>query len=229
VALARQDDVTVPRATGRTGRPPLTSREQILSAARGILEREGGEKLTIRGLAKQLGVGATTLYHHVRDKDDLLVQVLDHYASQIPRPELPAEPRDRIIAAVTVMHDELAARPWAAELLTADDLLGESALWMVEAIVGGARDAGCTPEQAVDLYRSVWYYTIGEILVRVHARRRRADERPTYRDTVVGKVAPADLPHLSAVADRWAELTARDTYREGLAALVDGLLARLTH
>lgn len=219
----------MPRATGRTGRPPLTSREEILSAAREILERDGGEKLTIRGLAKQLGVGATTLYHHVRDKDDLLVQVLDHYARQIPRPELPTEPRDRIIAAATVMHDELAARPWAAELLTADDLLGESALWMVEAMLGGAQGAGCTPEQSVDLYRSVWYYTIGEILVRVHARRRRADERPTYRDAVVGGVDSAELPHLSAVANRWAFLTARDTYREGLAALVDGLLARFTH
>lgn len=220
----------MPRATGRTGRPPLTSREQILSAAREILERDGGDKLTIRGLATRLGVGATTLYHHVRDKDDLLVQVLDHYASEIPRPELPADPRERVVAAATVMHDALAARPWAAELLTADDLLGESALWMVEAILAGARDAGCTPERAVDVYRSVWYYTIGEILVRVHARRRRSvDERPTYRDTVVGKVDPAELPHLSAVADRWATLTARDTYREGLAALVDGLLARFTH
>lgn len=93
------------------------------------------------------------------------------------------------------MHDELAARPWAAELLTADDLLGESALWMVEAMLGGARDCGCTPEQAVDLYRHVWYYTIGEILIRVNTQRRRAsDDRPTYRDTVFSNLDAAHLP-----------------------------------
>jgi AcrR family transcriptional regulator len=112
---------------GRIGRPPSTSRPQILEAARAILDRDGWEKLTVRRLAAELGVGATTLYHHVRDKDDLLVQLLEHYAGQLPRPELPADPRERIIAAATVMHDSLAAWPQAVEVLTADDLLGESA------------------------------------------------------------------------------------------------------
>jgi AcrR family transcriptional regulator len=223
-----QHDVTVSRSTGRTGRPPVTSREQILTAARELLEREGWEKLTIRRLAAELGVGATTLYHHVQDKEDLLVQVLDYYADQIPRTELPTDPRARIIAAATVMHDELAARPWAAELLTADDFMGESALWMVEAILGGARDHGCTPEQAVDLYRNVWYYTIGEILVRAHSNRRRStNTRPTYRDALFTDLDATRLPHITAVADRWPTLTARDTYAEGLRAFVDGLLARV--
>jgi AcrR family transcriptional regulator len=221
--------VTVSRASGgRTGRPPVTSRAQILTAAREILEREGWEKLTIRRLAAELGVGATTLYHHVQDKEDLLVQVLDYYAEQIPRPDLPTDPRARIITAATVMHDELAARPWAAELLTADDVMGESALWMVEAILDGARECGCTPPQAVDLYRNVWYYTIGEILVRAHSHHRRAtDERPTYRDTLFGDLDATRLPNIAAVANHWPELTARDTYAKGLEAFVNGLLARI--
>lgn len=227
--LPAAHDVPVPRPSGRTGRPPLTSREEILTAALALIERDGWEKLTIRRLAAALGVGATTLYHHVRDKEDLLVQVLDHYAKQIPRSELPADPRDRIVAAATVMHDELARRPWAVDLLTADDLMGESALWMVEAILGGARDCGCTPEEAVDLYRHVWYYTVGELLVRAHSHRRRAnDDRPTYRDTVFTTLDAGRLPHISAVADRWPTLTARNTYPEGLQAFVDGLLARFT-
>ncbi|OXM61860.1 TetR/AcrR family transcriptional regulator [Amycolatopsis vastitatis] len=216
----------MPRTAGRIGRPPTTSRPQILEAARVILDRDGWEKLTIRRLATELGVGATTLYHHVRDKDDLLIQLLEHYAGQLPRPELPDDPRERVVAAATVMHDSLAAWPEIVEVLTADDVLGESALWMVEGIVGGALGCGCTPERAVAVYRDIWYYTVGEILVRARAGRRAAQDRPRYRDSVFGSLDSARFPSLAAVGDRWPELTARDTYRQGLRALVDGLLAQ---
>lgn len=216
----------MPRPAGRIGRPPTTSRPQILEAARAILDRDGWEKLTIRRLATELGVGATTLYHHVRDKDDLLIQLLEHYAAQLPRPELPADPRERVVAAATVMHDSLAAWPEIVEVLTADDVLGESALWMVEGIVGGALGCGCTPERAVAVYRDIWYYTVGEILVRARAGQRAAQDRPRYRDSVFGSLDPARFPGLAAIGDRWPELTARDTYRQGLRALVDGLLAQ---
>jgi AcrR family transcriptional regulator len=213
---------------GRTGRPPRTSREQILTAARELVDRDGWDKLTIRRLAGDLGVGATTLYHHVRDKEDLLIQLLDYYADQIPRPELPEDARERIVVAATVMHDSLAGWPRVAEALTSDDLVGRSALWMVDAIVGGAIDCGCTREQAVDLYRSVWYYTVGEILVRANsARRRSVDERPVHRDVVYQGLDGAELPNLAAFGEKWAELAARETYPMGLRAFVDGLLAAL--
>lgn len=216
----------MPRSSGRIGRPPSTSRPQILEAARAILDRDGWEKLTVRRLAAELGVGATTLYHHVRDKDDLLIQLLDYYAAQLTRPELPADPRERIVAAATVMHDSLAAWPQAVEVLTADDLLGESALWMVEAMVGGAIACGRTPEQAVELYRNIWYFTVGEILIRARAGRRAGEGRPRYRDTVFVKLDESRFPSLAAVGDRWPELAARDTFAVGLRALVDGTLAQ---
>lgn len=215
-----------PASHGRTGRPPLTSRAQILQAARRLIDQDGWEKLTIRRLAAELGIGATTLYHHIRHKDDLLVLLLNQHVEQSERPRLPSDPRERIIVAATAMHDTLAAWPWAAEVLTADGFVGlldEAALWMVEAIVAGADDHGCTPAQSVGLFRDIWYYTVGEVLVRARsARRRTADEPPALRDAFDA----SRVPHLAAVGHRWAALAARDTYPEGLRALVDGLLAR---
>ena len=215
-------DVLMPR----TGRPPTTSRPEILHAARGIIDRDGWQKLTIRRLATELGVGATTIYHHVRDKQDLLVQVLDYYADRIERPELPADPRERILVAATTMHDAIAAWPQVAELLTTDDLMGESALWMIDAIVGGAIECGRTPEQAAELYRGIWYYTIGEILVRANAGRRAEDDRPRYRDTVFENLDASQYPNLAVLGEATGRrVTARDTFGHGLRALVDGLLA----
>lgn len=200
----------------------MTSRAEILAAARRIIDRDGWDKLTIRRLAADLGVGPTTLYHHVRDKEDLLIQLINDLADQAPQPELPSAARDRIIVAATAIHDGLAAWP-SATVLTTDGFLGRlgpSALRLVEAIIAGAIDYGCTPEQAVGLFRSVWYYTVGEILVR------QPDRPPAASPQPLAALDPSRHPHLAAIGDQWPKLAMRDTYAEGLEALVDGLLAR---
>ena len=217
---------------GRTGRPPVTSRAEILSAARAFIDRDGWEKLTIRKLAVELDIGATTLYHHVRDKEDLLLLLMAEYADQIPHPALPSEPRERIIVAATAIHDALAAWPWAAEVLTADGFvgrLGDSALWLVETILAGAIDHGCSPEQAVHIFRDIWYYTVGEILVRAHSSRgHAAGVQPHFDDPGFTDLDASRTPRLSALGDQWAGLAAQDTYPRGLRAFVDGLLAQAT-
>lgn len=215
-----------PRAPrGRTGRPPVTSRAEILAAARRLIDREGWPKLTIRRLAAELGIGTMTLYHHVRDKEDLLLLLFHEYAEQIPRPALPSAPRDRIITAATTMHDALADWPWAAEVLTTDGFIariGDSARWLVETIVAGAIGCGCTPAQAVYVFRSIWYYTVGEILVRAHST---GAEPPS---PFFSTLDPTQLPHLAALGDQWPALAARDTYPQALQAFVDGLLTQTT-
>ncbi|WP_069812781.1 TetR/AcrR family transcriptional regulator [Streptomyces sp. TP-A0874] len=217
-----------PTSPGRAGRPPVTSRTQILAAARRLIDRDGWERLTIRRLATELGIGATTLYHHIQNKEDLLVLLLNQYIDQLERPELPDEPRARVIAVASAMHDALNAWPWAAETLTVDGFVGlldESALWMVEAIVAGAVRCGCTTERAVTVFRSIWYYTVGEILVRARTVRRRADGPGAGdRKSSFDGLDASQVPYLAEIGDRWVALSARDTYQQGLRALVDGLL-----
>ncbi|QKG20608.1 TetR/AcrR family transcriptional regulator [Actinomadura verrucosospora] len=216
----------MPQPSAQRGRPPRISRAEIIETARRIVDAEGVDRLTMRRLAKEIGSTPMALYHHVRDKEQLLVLLLDDYAARMARePELPADPRERIVVTAAAIRGTLAACPWIAEVLTADDLLGRSALWFVERILDGLEECGLSPEQAVHGYRAIWYYTAGEIIVRAAAARRRVgDERPTYRERVFADIDAAELPRLAAVADRWAELTAQDTYLDGLRALVGGLV-----
>jgi AcrR family transcriptional regulator len=219
---------TTPR--GRTGRPPVTSRAEILAAARRLIDQDGWEKLTIRRLAAELGIGSTTLYHHVRDREELLILLLNEHFDQTMRPDLPADPRERIVTAATAIHDSLAGWPWAAEVLTTDGFLGRlgaSALWMVETIVAGAIDCGCTAEQGAEVFRSIWYYTAGEILVRAHtAGRHAAAQRPTQHGPYFKALDASEMPRLAGIGEEWPSLAARDTYPQGLRAFVDGLLTQ---
>ncbi|EFL19441.1 TetR/AcrR family transcriptional regulator [Streptomyces sp. C] len=216
---------SAPRKT--TGRPPRISREEVIEKARRIVTEEGVDRLTMRRLATEIGSTPMALYHHVRDKEELLVLLLDdHTARTLHRAELPDDPRERVVASAAAIHEVLAACPWIVEVLTADDLMSASALWFVEQMVDGLVECGLTPEQAVHGYRAIWYYTAGEITVRTAAARRRAgDDRATYRERVFADLDPGELPRLTQVADQWASLTAENTYLAGLRALVNGLLA----
>src|SRR6185369_11468907 len=72
---------------GATGTQPGTqrrdpvratlSRDRILSAAVALADRDGIAALSMRNLARDLGVDPMSLYNHVRDKDALLEGAVD--------------------------------------------------------------------------------------------------------------------------------------------------------
>ncbi|WP_245746507.1 TetR/AcrR family transcriptional regulator [Nocardia altamirensis] len=207
------------------GRPPRLSLEAILAAADRILEAEGPDTLSMRRLAGELGSAPMALYYHVRDKDQLLLLLLEAHAQRMPRPDFPEDPRERLVAAAVTLYELLAERPWIVEVLTGDDLIGPSALWIVDLMIGAAIDYGCAPDEAVFVYRTLWFYIVGNLIVRVNSGRRRArSDNPAYHEQVIGTLTTTTHPHLATVGDRWSELNARDLHRAGLAAIVDGLL-----
>ena len=61
---------------GAKPRPRLTL-EQVVTAAVALLDEEGLDSLTTRGLARRLGVQSPALYWYVRDKGELLDLVAD--------------------------------------------------------------------------------------------------------------------------------------------------------
>jgi len=55
----------------------VSRRDEIVGAARELLEREGRSAVTMRRLAQGLGVQAPSLYKHVSDKDELEAALAD--------------------------------------------------------------------------------------------------------------------------------------------------------
>lgn len=67
-------------------RQPL-SRARIIEAALALVDRDGVQALTMRGVAAQLGVEAMSLYYHVPNKEAILEGIFDLL---IARADLPA-------------------------------------------------------------------------------------------------------------------------------------------
>jgi AcrR family transcriptional regulator len=198
----------------------------VIAAARAIVEREGIEALTMRSVARDLDSSAMAIYRHVRDKDQLLVLLLDQLAQEVPRPVLPQEPRARLTQASRTMRDGLAEHPWIVDVLAQGDLIAPSILWLIEEIVGGFMACGLSREEAADGYRAVWQFTVGDLIIRRGLERTAALGRPPFVLEVLRSVDAREFPALAEVADHWAAARRRDSYELGLEALIEGLIGR---
>jgi AcrR family transcriptional regulator len=197
----------------------------VVATARAIVERDGIDALTMRRVAAELGSSPMAIYRHVRDKDQLLVLLLDQLAAEIPRPRLPREPRTRLQRACRTMRDALAEQSWVVDVLAQGDLIAPSILWLIEEIVAGFVACGLSEAQAADGYRAVWQFTVGELMIARGLQRTAALGRPPFVLEVLMSVDPAELPTLAALGPHWAPARGKDSYDIGLTALLDGLIA----
>ncbi|MGW5865970.1 TetR/AcrR family transcriptional regulator [Streptomyces sp. NPDC055239] len=211
----------------KRGRPSRIDLDTIVGVARRILQEEGVAALSMRKVAKEVGTTPMALYHHVRDKDELLMLTLSGTADLVPRPELPDDPRERLLAVSVHMHGTLARLPWVVEVLSLGDLTDKGALWMVEEIVDCSLACGLDQSQAIAAYRTIWHCVYGDLVFR-QAMARRADEpdRGRYFPGMLTAEDADELPHLTALADRWLELTAEYDVSTQLGAVIDGLLGQ---
>ena len=210
--------------TRRPGRPARLSRDAVVSAALQVIDREGIDALTMRRVARELDSSPMAIYRHVRDKDQLLVLMLDRLAATVAVPRFDPDPRTRLQQVCRAMRDGLARYPWVVDVLAQGDLIAPSILWLLEAIVSGFIACGLTAEQAVEGYRAVWQFTVGELIIRRGLDRTAALGRPPFVVAVLTGVDPVELPTLAAVRDKWPPTRATDSYDVGIGALIDGLI-----
>ena len=148
-------------------RPPL-SRREVVHAALQLVDRDGSRALTFRNLGKELGVEAMSIYHHVRDREDLL----DELASAMVTAELPIPPAgqqwDAAVREFVVGVRRAALRhPGAFHLVGLRPLRNPAALAAVLGLLEKLTEGGFTPEQAVTCYRVAAAYARGFALAEI--------------------------------------------------------------
>ncbi|MFF0489450.1 TetR/AcrR family transcriptional regulator [Nocardia sp. NPDC004068] len=129
----------------------MLSREQIVAEAIELLDTEGFEALSMRRLGTKLNAGATSLYTHVANKDELLELVVDETFGEI---RLPATPPQRWRPALLRLGRDIRAvllrHPWITGVLSTAGLshLGPNMMRLSEALLTILESAGFDEESA---------------------------------------------------------------------------------
>ena len=153
-------------ANGRTqsGRTPWgsISRDQIIATAVKTIRNVGFEQMTIRGLAGQMGVAPMSLYRHVRDKDDIVDEVVERLLARIWRPKADRSDWKTYIAeAADKLRNFLVTQPAALHVYLSHPFMSPSALARMDAMLEVLADALGDEEVAHRAYAAVQTYTIG--------------------------------------------------------------------
>ena len=148
-------------------RRPL-SRDRIVAAALQLLDGKGETALTMRNLAAALHVEAMSLYHHVRNREDLL----DGLAELLVATELPIAPSDQLwddaLREFTRAIRRTAQRhPAAFQLVGLRPLRSERSLQPVHALLSRLTDSGLATTTAVATYRLAAAYARGYALAEI--------------------------------------------------------------
>jgi AcrR family transcriptional regulator len=141
-------------------RRPL-SKERVLRAAVKLADRDGLEALSMRRLAKELGVEAMSLYNHVKNKDEILSGISDLVTSEM---ELPSDTTDwqSALRRSSISAKEVYLRhPWASSLVMSSHDGGQASLRRSEWTLRTLREAGFSKDLTYHAYHILGAYVQG--------------------------------------------------------------------
>lgn len=222
-------------------RRPSLSRKRIARAAIAIADAEGWDAVSMRRIAADLGAGTMTLYHYVRNKDELVALVADAIIDEliVPADELPGGWREGMaeIARRTLAIFRL--HPWIVERMREGDpaASGPSVLRHVEQTLAVAARSGLAVEQQMELAAIVDDYVFGHAMRTYHDARVASDAGARERfETMLPyfteQLGTGDYPNLAALAgddpaasfERIAHMNvAEERFERGLQRVLDGV------
>ncbi len=217
--------MAVRRGQGGSERKPGAglSRSQVLDAALQILETDGIDGLTIRGLSAKLGVAATAIYWHVGDKQALLDGLAGRVIEQLGEVSVRGrDPETRISSVARSLRATLLERP---DLVALVHRQGRTAALFQPArrvLVNELTAAGVDGAGAALGVQAVLNLVIGSVLLD-----RQLERQPAQRETpeeLWSQVAEADatelIEHLSRPIDE------EELFRYTLAVVVRAVVQR---
>lgn len=212
--------------TTRRGEPRDTlNRERVLRAGLELADGRGIEGLTMRELARKLGVEGASLYYHVTSKHDLLDGMTELVAAEI---EVPSEAHDwkeamrrRAISA----RDVFSRHPWASAVMDSREHSGPAQLAYADRVLGILLAAGFTPRAAANAFLILDTYIYGFQRQQSSLSLPEGVDTFDVADELLAELPPDVYPSLMAIAADFA-VNSHDeeaVFEFGLDLILDGL------
>lgn len=142
-------------AKSRVGRPARISREDVSEAALAI----GFDKVTVKAIGQHLGVDHSSLYRHVKSRNDILVAAADLAFSTIELPEQAQHWRAFIEALADSIWELYERYPGMADLVRATDKIPPTAIRLFSTTCRTLESYGFNSHDAVLIVDSVFDMT----------------------------------------------------------------------
>ena len=204
------------------------TRDRIVDAAMRVMDTEGLEAVSMRRVAREVGVEAMSLYNHVEDKDDLLQAVCDRVMTGF---EFPEETDDWVESC------KAAARSWRRVLQAHPDVMrlfaethGPSpstleSLKPTEFALRLLREGGLSDRDTVQAFHAFGGYIQGFVMMEHGSIQKSQGEAGAFE--MPESEIPADaFPVLRAVHRYFADCSADEQFEFGLDLLLRGLRDR---
>lgn len=202
-----------PGRTGRGDTPAARvpwgtiSRQQVVETATAVVRAGGYREMTIRSLAAELGVAPMSLYRHVRDKDDLLDEVVDRLLAKAWRPSpVTGDWKTWIVAAANKLRNFLVSQPAALHVFLLHPVVSPAAVARMNAMMVVLESVTPDEDSAKRAYAAIHTYTLGFAALEAS----RAGWEPT-----------GDTP--DGLARELAAYTTSQQFATGLRYLLDGI------
>jgi AcrR family transcriptional regulator len=210
------------------------SRERILDAAEGLIDREGDGALTFRRLGAELGVDPTAAYRHFRNKDELLLALGDRLLGEamvggtgLLPPD--ADWRTILETAAHSLRNTLLRHPRLASLISVRITQGEHEVKAIERGLAALADTGLSRREIVGVQRAfadtllAWCaFSASYLGLSDEAKAR--DEAAWA--TTYSQLPEDEYPHIHAARPYLDEFD--DSFDLALELLLDGIAARIT-
>ncbi|ODU03923.1 MAG: GntR family transcriptional regulator [Pseudonocardia sp. SCN 72-86] len=222
---------SAPRAADGT-----LDRAAVVAAAVAVADAEGLEALSMRRVAANLGVATMSLYHHVADKDDLVIGMLDAALGEIEVPtSVPHDLRAGLETGARLMWAAFRRHPWAAPAmsLTRPQAI-PSGLRYTEWMLGVLDGRGLDHRTAFTAHLTLFNYARGTA---VNLEPERTAQAETGLDSDAWMEANVDslhalldsggFPLFARMLEDQYDLDLDELFEFGLQPLLDGLVPRL--
>lgn len=195
-----------------------------------LLDLQGPGSLTFRRIGSHIGVDPTALYRHFRNKDELILAIMDHLIRQaLIGFEPQADWRETLRDLAHRSRKVYLAHPQAAVLGTIRVTRREGEMRIVETILEALEQAGFHGEEAARIYRVLDDLTLA--FASLDAGFRVLNEDQQRKDVGAWSkeyalADPAEFPRITQSAKHLAVIDEDSTFELALELTLEAIAAR---
>ena len=212
--------------TAKTHKSTRLTRERVFQQAVELADRGGIHKLSMRALARELGVEAMSLYHHIAGKDALLDGMIDAVFAEIALPAPGDDWRTELQKRARSARAALVRHPWALGLMDSRSAPGPANLRHHDAVLGCLRSSGFSVAAAAHAYSLLDSYIYGFALQELSLPFDASEGAASVAADVLELIPSGAYPHLEEVAREHVlkpGYSYADEFEIGLGLVLDAL------